>query len=692
MLDNSWFKKEKPLLGLTGLGGGVGSISGGPSEKSSGGYTWTVVGDDSHEYQYHMWLTGSPAPEKEFTANEDLTNADVLIGGGGGGGGGYAGGGGGAGGLLIGTNMTVSAADSTAVGVSNHSSAGANWSNPGTNGSPSSMTLNGVVCNAGGGGYGGGAESAGNPRTDASGGGGSRGGQGGGSGTMEYVPTPGGTLTGYAQPGAGGATNSHPNYAGGGGGGTLSKGCNGVYPGAEGGGPGGNAIAVAEFAGGLIYPTDVPADMKKMIGGGNYAAGGGGGKEMSSNGTFARNGGAGGSGGGGQGGFYGIQGQKGITFGSGGGGGGQDPGNAGMAGGMGQAGIVMLRYPLGVKQTATGAVCSGGTENTPGNGYKYHTFTSPGTITVNTGGEVEVLMIGAGGGGASSSSCCVGQGGGGAGGCLHGVITLTASPYPISIGGGSPAGSGGNTTFAGFTGYGGGRGGYYNGTWSNTQGVVGGCSGGHAHAIQPDGSGGNRVSYGTPTMSPGPDNPDRGLMGLKPTQAPQTQPYGTLTGYGSAGGQGSCGGPGGNSSDAARGGGGGGIGGCGLYGTPGNTPDFGWADLKTGAGGQGRAFPGFPGPGIGVPALGPTGLLGGGGGASVRTNYPSQIGGGVGGMSGPTGTQAGGAQGAPTSGPATGLSGTANTGGGGGGGNGGPAPGPSGPSGGSGLVVIRYKV
>ena len=688
MLNNSWFKKEMPLLGLTGVGGGVGSnlVAGLPVDQTTGGYAWKVVGDDSHEYQYHMWLTGSPAPEKEFTVNETITSsADVLVVGGGGGGGGYSAGGGGAGGVLYAQNMTLNAAASVSVGVGAVVSAGANWSNPGQNGNSSDITLNGVNCPVEGGGYGGGAESDGASRPKASGGGGSRGptGQAGGTGAIPNVPTPGGTLTGYAYNGAQGAPNQHPNYAGGGGGGSRTKGAKGGST-AMSGGSGGQARYFPEFAGGLITPTDVPAVTKKVIGGGAYAAGGGGGKENSPGGDFSTWGGSGGTGGGGQGGFWGIEGQDGLNFGCGGGGGGQSgpSPNSGNAGGMGAAGIVMVRYPLGVKQTATGASLSGGTENTPGNGYKYHTFTSNGTLTVPGpgAGQVEVLLIGAGGGGASSSSCCVGQGGGGAGGCLHGVLTLTAGSYPIAIGAGSPAGSGGNTTFAGFTGYGGGRGGYYNGTYNNAKGVVGGCSGGHAHNIADQGgSNPTAWTYATKTMSPGPDNPARGELGLLPTQAPQTQPYGTLTGYGSAGGQG-CQIQAWDNSNAAIAGGGGGIGGAGSYGTPGLS-DYGWPG---GSGGPGRAFPGFPGPGIGVPALGPTGLLGGGGGASGRTNYPSNT-------DGADGGPGGGGQGAPSSGGG-GNSGTANTGSGGGGGNGGPAPSPTGPSGGTGLVVIRYKV
>lgn len=61
-------------------------------------------------------------------------------------------------------------------------------------------------------------------------------------------------------------------------------------------------------------------------------------------------------------------------------------------------------------------------------GYKIHTFTSSGTITMNQPGWVEYLVIGGGGGGAS--------GGGGAGGMRTGSIFLPPGPTSLIVGAG----------------------------------------------------------------------------------------------------------------------------------------------------------------------------------------------------------------------------------------------------------------
>ena len=63
-------------------------------------------------------------------------------------------------------------------------------------------------------------------------------------------------------------------------------------------------------------------------------------------------------------------------------------------------------------------VAAGGTETIPGDGYKYHTFTSNGTLVVTTGGDVECLVIAGGGGGGSFAG-----GAGGAGGWQEGTLT-----------------------------------------------------------------------------------------------------------------------------------------------------------------------------------------------------------------------------------------------------------------------------
>ena len=100
---SDFFKKEAPLLGLQGSGGGLGFLAGGGAAEveATGGYVSQAVGDDSHLYKYHLWTYGMPAPLQNFTVGSERT-LDVLVVGGGGGGGGYAAGGGGAGGVLYG--------------------------------------------------------------------------------------------------------------------------------------------------------------------------------------------------------------------------------------------------------------------------------------------------------------------------------------------------------------------------------------------------------------------------------------------------------------------------------------------------------------------------------------------------------------------------------------------------------------
>ena len=83
--------------------------------------------------------------------------------------------------------------------------------------------------------------------------------------------------------------------------------------------------------------------------------------------------------------------------------------------------------------TAAGGGVSavGGTETDSG-GYRYHTFTSSGSLVVSTGGSVEYLVVGGGGGGCRGN----GRSGGGAGGFLSGTATLSAATYSITVGAG----------------------------------------------------------------------------------------------------------------------------------------------------------------------------------------------------------------------------------------------------------------
>jgi len=295
---------------------------------------------------------------------------------------------------------------------------------------------------------------------------------------------------------------------------------------------------------------------------------------------------------------------------------------------------------------------TGGTITTSGN-CKIHTFTGPGTFTVNTAAVcaannvVSYLVVAGGGGGgtAYSVSPCTGNASGagaGAGGFrevkspvtpytaspIDGYpsspnrVTVSATAFPITVGAGGSAppsngveaGDGNNSIFSTITSAGGGRGGP-----NKKNGGTGGSGGGRGGESNPGpGAAGN-----TPPVSP-----------------PQGQP----------GGSGGFSAP-----NYGAGGGGGAIGGGG--------------DGSTSVSGDGGA-----GATTSISAT-PTAYAGGGG-ASVY-GPPSQTSGGTG----------GGGKGGKRSPAIASESGTVNTGGGAGGG----APNGSGGAGGSGIVIIRYK-
>ena len=298
---------------------------------------------------------------------------------------------------------------------------------------------------------------------------------------------------------------------------------------------------------------------------------------------------------------------------------------------------------------------TGGTITTSGD-YKIHRFTSSGNFIVSSVGNAAGGGAGASyvvvAGGASGSGTFRG-GGGGAGGYREGKnsgdpytasplnapagLTLTATTYPIVVGGGGAgasldSGTGGTngsvSTFSTITSTGGGRGGIYDGgnypSQSNScspQGFPGGSGGGGAGCTPaPNTSGG---SGNTPPVSP---------------------PQGNNGGAGSG-------------TSVQSGGGGGGAGGVGAGGaTPGNPGGAGTTSSITAS---------------------PTAYAGGGGGGGYCSGGPGCGGSSIGGSGGC------GSSGAP------GNDAAANTGSGGGGAGG--SPGNAGGSGGSGVVIIRYK-
>ena len=325
---------------------------------------------------------------------------------------------------------------------------------------------------------------------------------------------------------------------------------------------------------------------------------------------------------------------------------------------------------------------TGGTITCCGN-FKIHTFTGPGTFTVNSAGNASgsntvsyLVLAGAGGGGAANG----GGGGGGAGGYRESKAasdSYTASPlnatsgpgynlpvsaqaYPIVVGGGGgghPGGTpdgdgtpGNNSSFSSITSAGGGGG---SGVLPATadSGGSGGGAGGPGGGVSQAGGVGN-----TPPVSPA-----------------QGQPGGSVAPF-----------PGNN-----QGAGGGGAGGAGESSQPEGAP-----------GGQPNSFGGNGGLGVTSEiTASPVGRAGGGGGNQERADGVGAGKGGFGPQPAPNRNTTPGAGGLGNFGagngsfgtdfPTSNTNGTANLGGGGGGVDT-PQSGSAG-SGGSGIVIIRYK-
>jgi hypothetical protein len=276
-------------------------------------------------------------------------------------------------------------------------------------------------------------------------------------------------------------------------------------------------------------------------------------------------------------------------------------------------------------QSIGGISATGGTVTEVG-GYRIHTFTSNGTFTLISGGNVDYLVVAGGGSGSMGrQDYYVPGGGGGAGGMLTGSFpNLVPSSYTITVGAGGASvpynGSGteGNpgtdSTFHTSTAIGGGRG-RLNNTTSNGDGGSGGGSGGGGVNTAPAKDGGSG------TLNQGNDGG-------------RSEPYTS------------------NGNNNNAGGGGGGAGGSG-------------SDATTATGGAG-------GNGFNSSISGSSTTYAGGGGGSGNTLGSGGSGGG----------------GSGTRNSSNAISGTPNTGGGGGGGRGGGG-GASG-AGGSGIVIIRY--
>ena len=311
---------------------------------------------------------------------------------------------------------------------------------------------------------------------------------------------------------------------------------------------------------------------------------------------------------------------------------------------------------------------TGGTVTTVSTNFKVHTFTGPGTFCVSNAGnsagsdKVDYLIIAGGGGGTTQHS----GGGGGGGfrgsfpspGCNAGTTTVTATGYPIAVGGGgakTPTGPsvggtgtpGVNSTWNSITSAGGGGGGAYSGCAPFVAGAAGGSGGGGASG------------------SPGPATSAQGLGGAGNTP-PQSSPASPVQGH--AGGYG-----------VGHVDGGGGGGGAGAVG----------GNAAAGGGGSGA---GVGGAGKQINIDGNNYYWGGGGGGGSHSNAGKNGGIGGGGAGAGNGSSATGGGSAINAGgdESSGVGGAGGTNSGGGGGSG-ACSSKYGGNGGSGIVILRYK-
>lgn len=304
---------------------------------------------------------------------------------------------------------------------------------------------------------------------------------------------------------------------------------------------------------------------------------------------------------------------------------------------------------------------TGGTIITPGNGYKYHKFTTatpaPDSSLVVTEGntDCEILVVAGGGGGGSY----YGGGGGGGGIAYAAALNIEPGTYPVSVGPGAPANPGSPTAYFGNDGV------------NSYFGSPGTAIGGQPDYILAKGGGGG----GKGTSDGGRDGGsgggsgggDPGPVADGAATQPGTNPSPFVTDYGFPGGFST---PTGGYAPA----GGGGAGAAGAN-VPGN-------DNGGGNGGAGQRFPVFPYLLINEPGLNPHSPTidhyAGGGGAGIYGSATGPDRNGLGGVGG-----GGGGAGAPAGvGP-----GVDKLGGGGGGRH--PANGTN-YVGGDGIVLVRY--
>lgn len=488
MLNNSWFRKQKPFLGYSGFGGGGQNIvlggASSPTIEASGGIISEYTDPAGDIYRAHIFV--APA---NFTVSDIVGDGEIeymLVAGGGGGGSAPSGdvpwtspiqvtaSGGGGGGFMTNIPGTpLSYVNPVTVEVATYQIVIGY-------GARSGSTICGTGSRAGRGMRGGDTAfgGAGIPTwstLDASGGGG---GAGTAVGTAVYGGSGGGAVTvypGFPDGGAAGNANvgnKSPTY------GELSpqQGYNGgaTQPGptgnAQGGGGGGGAAGAGQDASGPAPSSDTNGDggagAQMTIEDGSttvyYGGGGGGGNAMPTSGPSAYRNAPGG------GGYatdpltftkYGLSGygtiptsgpsggrqKKGVDQGSGmagnhgfgGGGGGAAQSGRGGTGGHG---CCIIRYKI-AKTTGTAKASGGLISYYPGSpisptGAVIHTFRAPGTFTTpaSFSENCDVWMIGGGGAGGAD-----GGGGGGAGYILdlpgHPIGNSFSTPVVVGRGG-----------------------------------------------------------------------------------------------------------------------------------------------------------------------------------------------------------------------------------------------------------------
>ena len=389
MLENSWFKKEKPFLGLTGMGGGAGGylVGGGVGDagvEASGGVIHEFE-DSGTKYRAHIFYNPGTFAVTSIPGSHP-GNMTYLLVGGGGGGAGDNGGGGGGGGVYSGTSTIGAITYPVTIGLGGKGIWSPSAGYPGLDGLPSSFVdPSGPTTRTAGGGGGGGAYT---------------------SGGGQVGLTPGGS--------GGGASYGNPTGASGNTDAGAQNGGSGTGPGGGGGGAGGTNASAKD--GGDGYPNTILGPFIPAPN--SYWGGGGGGTLHPGDGSAAGTGGKGGGGGGsdngplnGTGGvglnqgYFGRAdaggaprsnggGAGGFATGGGGGGGGStrsnavspqqigprnyDPSTAWFTGGGdGGSGICIFRYELDSSYDLTYTKATGGFTHKDDNGDVYHVFTGP---------------------------------------------------------------------------------------------------------------------------------------------------------------------------------------------------------------------------------------------------------------------------------------------------------------------------